>query len=91
VVIDVAGRVVVAGTTYGDLVGAAGGSDGFLRTFTHAGDVLSTHQFGTAGSDFVTGLAADAEGSALTIGYTSGALGDTNPGNIDTFVRKSAR
>jgi len=90
-VIDVAGRVVVAGITYGDLAGAAGGSDGFLRTFTHAGDVLSTHQFGTAGTDFVTGLAADAEGSALTIGYTSGALGDTNPGNIDAFVRKSAR
>jgi hypothetical protein len=91
VVVDVPGRVVVAGTTWGDLAGGAGGADGFLGTFTDAGDVLSTHQFGTSGGDFVTGLAADGDASVFTFGQTSGALGDTNPGNIDAFVRKSAR
>ena len=90
-VVDAAGRIIAAGTTFGDLAGTAGNSDGFLRTFTDDGDVVSTHQFGTGGGEFVTGMAADAEGSTFAFGHTSGALGDSNPGNIDAFVRKSAR
>jgi hypothetical protein len=48
-----------------------------------------THQFGTVGSDGVTGAVADAAGNVYAVGYTSGELpGQVSWGPIDAFVRK---
>jgi hypothetical protein len=87
-----AGGVYVAGNTQGalpDQVAAGGLSDAFVRKYDRAGNELWTRQFGTPGSDFVAGVAADA-GGVYVAGNTQGAL----PGQVaaggqaDAFVRK---
>mgnify|MGYP002620031772 CR=1 FL=1 len=46
-------------------------------------------QFGTTGSDGVSALAVDQDGSVIVLGVTEGALpGQTESGSLDCFVRK---
>jgi len=77
--------VYVAGYTQSDLPGQtfAGGDDAFVRKYDTAGTVLWTRQFGTSGSDRVTGIAADASGV-----YLSGFTGAFTAGGQDAFVRR---
>src|SRR5262249_54190957 len=81
--------VYVAGFALGALPGqtSAGGDDAFVRKYDTAGNELWTRQFGTPGSDQVTGVAADAAGVYLS-GFASGTLpGQTGAGGQDAFVR----
>ena len=86
-----ASGVYVAGTTSGTLPGQAstGGQDAFVRKYDFDGNVLWTRQFGTAGTDTATGIAADASGvyvAGSTRRHLPGAR--TSAGGSDAFVRK---
>ena len=91
VAIDAAGSVVVAGATDGALVTDAhhGEFDVFVRKFDPAGPSSWTRQFGTAETDYATGVALDLLGNAYVVGYTRGALaGQVSAGGTDAFVTK---
>jgi beta-propeller repeat-containing protein len=87
---DAAGNIYVAGRTRGNLAGASGGQDGFVRKFSPDGTTLWTRQFGTTFDDSAEGLALDSGGNVYLTGYTGGNLdGQTNSGGeFDAFVRK---
>jgi len=93
---DASGGVYVAGNTNGripnqtgGLEPSAGGNDVFVRKYDPAGNALWTRQFGSAGADLASGVAANASGEVYVAGNTSGALpGQTSAGGEDAFVRK---
>jgi hypothetical protein len=89
IAVDATG-VYVAGATEGVLPGqtAAGDSDGFVRKYSIDGAEIWTRQFGTAESDEILAMAADASGIYVA-GTTSAALdGQRAAGSVDGFVRK---
>ncbi|MBM3775453.1 MAG: hypothetical protein FJW37_09860, partial [Acidobacteria bacterium] len=82
------GGVLISGEASGALPGqtGAGGRDVFIRGYDGSGNEVWTRQFGSAGSDFAAGLAADA-GSASLSGSTDGVLaGQTSAGGADAFA-----
>jgi hypothetical protein len=82
--------VYVAGPTSGTLPGqtSSGGSDAFVRRYEHDGTELWTRQFGSATTDWTTGIAVDGSG-VYVAGVTDGTLpGQTSSGGWDAFVRK---
>jgi hypothetical protein len=89
VAVDGDGRIVVAGTTRGDLVGTnAGARDAFVRVYTADRAVAWTRQFGTAAEEINARVAVDAGGNVIVAGSTLGALEGVNAGGYDGFVRK---
>ena len=83
-------EVYVVGWTYGALdrshaVNANG--DAFVRKYDANGRVLWTKQFGTTAEDYANAIAVDATG-VYVVGNTLGALGGSNAGGWDAFVRK---
>lgn len=89
VTVDSAGNVLVAGHTNGSLNGPNRGVwDGFVRKFRADGRHVWTRQFGTAGNDFVTGVAVDPSREVVMAGQTFGSLGALYRGAGDAFVRK---
>lgn len=89
VAIDAAGDILVAGETSGALAGeSAGFSDGWLRKYDAAGEVVWTRQFGSDATDELRGVATDPEDNVLLVGSTYGALGDTDLAGADIWVRK---
>src|SRR5262245_7281702 len=86
VAVDASG-VYVAGRTSGTLPGqtSAGGVDALVRKFDSAGSVVWTRQFGSSGSDYANGVAANAAG-VYVAGYTTDAVpGQTSTGSNDGF------
>jgi hypothetical protein len=89
VAVDGGGNVLVAGHTNGDLQGSnAGHYDVWVRKLDADGATLWTRQFGTGTSDYGGGVAVDEDGNVLVSGATDGALGASDPGDRDAFVRK---
>ncbi len=94
---DGVGNVYIGGRTNGDLggpnLGAPGSYDAWMAKYDEEGNLLWTRQFGTAVSDGIYGLSADALGNVYASGYTRGDLfapyhGSGAPGDNDTFVAK---
>jgi hypothetical protein len=85
-----ASGIDLSGFTTGALPGqiGAGGQDAFVRRYDADGIELWTRQFGTAGTDSATGVAADAWGIYVS-GFAGGTLpGQTGAGGPDALVRK---
>jgi hypothetical protein len=80
------GSVYVAGSANdaipGQVSGGSGFSDGFVRKYDAAGNVLWTRQSGTAGIDSVNAIATDATGVYL------GGFYDTGGFNFEIRVQK---
>jgi len=86
--VDGIGNVFIAGDTYGDFGGSAGGRDMFLGKFDAQGNLLWTRQLGTSATDIGWGVAADGAGGAFLGGYTWGSLGAQNAGLEDVAIAK---
>lgn len=85
---DANGNVYVVGNTAGDLDGSFVGSlDVFIRSYTSAGDLRWTRQFGTVTIEEAIGVATDADGNVYVAGQTLGALEGPNAGGADAFIR----
>lgn len=83
------GRIAVVGLTDGALTETATGTrDAFVATVASNGTPLEIYQFGTTGADIVQSVDVDASGHLVVVGSTQGALGGTNLGSDDVFVRK---
>jgi hypothetical protein len=90
--LDEAGNLYVVGATRGiwdGQVRIGGFLDAFLLVVDQAGQLLTTTQFGTAGSDMASGVAVDSQGNVYVTGRTDGAFrGQTNRGGFDAFAAK---
>jgi hypothetical protein len=83
--VDGSGNAYIAGMTWGNLGGpSAGLFDAFVRKYDADGNVSWTRQFGTARSDFATGVSADGFGNV----YVSANLFDYVADEVDMFLRK---
>jgi hypothetical protein len=84
--------VVVGGSVVGALDGqtASGREDAFLRAYDRRGNELWTVQFGSAGVDFVRGVAIAKDGSIFASGQTRGQLQPPQQ-TVDGFVMRLAR
>lgn len=82
--------VYVVGRTTGVFAGQSGygDSDGFVRKYDSAGNVLWTHQFGTASGDVPRDISANPALGLLITGDTSGTFLDSkrSTANNDAFV-----
>ena len=77
------GRLLVVGSTDGVLPGEVtnGDRDAFVAELDSEGSLLAVRQYGTAGYDRALDIAVMADGSIVTLGYTSGAFpGHTGEG-----------
>lgn len=86
---DSAGNVYVTGYTSGALDGNvnSGGNDFFVANYDSAGNKVWTRQLGTAGNDRAAGIAADASGNLVVVGFTDGGLdGNASAGGVDGFI-----
>jgi hypothetical protein len=88
---DTAGNVVVAGYTPGSLAGPNKGStDAFVIKYAFDGTEQWRRQLGTKGEDGAAGIATDAVGDIVVVGWTAGSLGGPNEGGLDAFIVKYA-
>ncbi len=85
------GRIAVVGGTNGDLANptaaARAENDAFVRVVDADGDIVWTHQFGTAVDDHLNRVAIAGDGTVIVFGVTDGALAATNAGARDVFAR----
>lgn len=89
VVVDASGNCFLSGHTAGNLGGpSAGGSDAFLAKCDASGNLLWTKQFGTAGQDEATSLAAHPAGGVYSVGYTAGNLAGQSAGSYDAYIAR---
>lgn len=86
IVANANGDVTVVGWTEGDLAGAHGFADLFLRRYEADGDVVWTSQYGTPNLDMAYSVAETADGSLVVTGRTFGALSGLNADAADFFV-----
>lgn len=90
--VDGAGNVFVSGNiSSGELPGQSsqGDGDAFVKRFDPEGNERFVYQFGSSAFDRVFSVHADAKGSILLAGQTSGALSaDSIQGGGDAFVLK---
>lgn len=84
--IDDDGNVYVGGRTNGNLAGAVGSSDCFLRILSSNGNTLDTYQFGSPQNEGVSGVAVDANQRVYVAGQTMGGLQGPLVGSTDGFV-----
>lgn len=89
VAVDPSDDVVIVGTTTG-IVGSAnaGGPDVFVQKLSSSGQVIWSHQFGTANEDYGAGVATDDQGNIYVVGTSFGSLPGAGGAPEGTFVRK---
>ncbi|MBA2664333.1 MAG: SBBP repeat-containing protein [Bradymonadaceae bacterium] len=91
IAIDADDNLYVAGYTASWLPNAtsSGGVDGFLARYDADGERKWLKQFGTAGDDYVHGVAVGPDGNIYVAGGTNGAFeGFENAGEFDAFVAR---
>jgi outer membrane protein assembly factor BamB len=83
-------RVLIAGRSAGALAGPAQGfGDAFVAAYSHAGELLWTHQLGSPEPDAALAVSVDASGAVLVAGETRGMLAGARTGNDrDAFLAK---
>jgi hypothetical protein len=85
--VDSAGNALIGGFTRNSLEGVnQGASDAFVAKYSSEGDRIWVRQIGTSKTEGVSGLAIDSNDNIAIGGRTSGSLGGTYLGTVDTFV-----
>ncbi len=86
--LDAAGHVWIGGYSGSSFAGHtnANNSDAFVAQYDSAGNLLNTMFWATAGTDYVTGLAAAPDGSVSVSGWTQGTLGVAYLGGADAWA-----
>lgn len=80
--------IYVVGDTEGSLGGNhAGGTDAFISKFDAQGELMWSSQIGSSGQDDFRAVALTSAGTVVSVGRTSGTLGDSNLGGSDALVR----
>lgn len=88
---DGEGNVYISGGTGGSLGGANQGDPSgntYVAKYSRDGTLLWTRQLGTSTWDSLHGVATDGGGNVYISGYTNGALGGANRGQIDAWIAK---
>lgn len=91
VAVDSKNNVFVGGITDGLFNGSTDVriNDAFVAKFDSNGNQTWLKQFGTSSTDYVNGIAVDADGNVIVAGYTLGSFsGYTKAGFSDAFVTK---
>ncbi|MCC5830684.1 MAG: SBBP repeat-containing protein [Phycisphaeraceae bacterium] len=96
--VDTDGRVIVAGSTQGQIAGSINSNNGDWDPFVVAIEVgapsypLWTTQFGGTGSDYADAVVVDTQGHIYVVGFTTGSeIGDVQFGGTDAFLVKLDR
>lgn len=89
IAVDSSGSIAVVGTTSGTLEepGTNHTNDVFIRKYDTNGNILWTHQFGTAYRDLGRSIAVDSKQNFWIAGMTNADLVGANQGNWDGFIR----
>jgi hypothetical protein len=88
---DTAGNIVVVGVTAGSLGGPnKGHSDAFVVKSAPDDTLKWRRRLGSWNYDLAYGVAADAAGNVVIVGYTKGSLVGPKKGGVDGFVAKYA-
>jgi len=87
---DAAGNVYATGQAAGSLDGNTflGETDVYLVKFDSSGSRLWTQQFGTAVTDYPTGVVTDAAGNVYVCYYPNDSLGVLNGQGLDAYLVK---
>ncbi len=89
IAVDSEGNSYITGYTYGNFaVTKLGYGDIYIAKYDTSGNQIWIKQFGSAGGDFVGGIAVDSAGDSYLTGYTDGDLAGTNLGGEDIFIAK---
>jgi hypothetical protein len=90
IAVDGDGGIYATGTSEGlPGIAGAGGVDAFLRKYDVLGVEQWTRQFGSSNVDSGDAVTVDANGTAIVVGTTYGALpGFTNAGELAVFVQR---
>lgn len=87
--VDSNGNFYVLGRTHADIEGTnQGGGDALIRKYDNTGAPQWTRQFGTSGTEFLTGGALDSSGRLYVVGYTDGDLAGTSAGSSDAILMR---
>ena len=86
--LDAAGHVWIGGYSGSSFAGHtnANNLDAFVAQYDSAGNLLNTMFWATAGTDYVTGLAAAPDGSVSVSGWAQGTLGAAYLGGADAWA-----
>lgn len=80
------GNLYITGTTYSSLAGTHQGStDALFVKYDPEGNLIWSHQFGTAQQENLDGIVTDPDGNLYTVGYTAGELFDSPSANANGY------
>ena len=86
---DGAGGLFVSGFTFGAFAAPlSGSSDAWVGRVDSSGVILWARQAGTTASDSAWGLCANGSGGFFVTGFTTGALGGPNIGEVDGWLAR---
>ncbi|MFO0622452.1 MAG: SBBP repeat-containing protein [Polyangia bacterium] len=91
---DSQGNLYVAINSTGSVDGKSnqGDYDGYLLSYSPAGQLRWTAQIASSKTDYITGLSVDRDDTLWVSGYTFGVLpSQTSPGRTDGFVARFAQ
>ena len=91
VAVDAAGDIYVVGRSSSDFGGETGLGhyDAFLSKFNSSGELQWTRLIGTNVEDYGSGVAVDALGGIIVVGWTYGTFaGQTLAGGTDSFIAR---
>jgi hypothetical protein len=89
--IDNSSNLYLSGMTFGTLPGnsSAGNLDAYVAKYDTNGNQLWIRQFGSPGSDEISGISTDSSGNAYVAGFTYSSLpGNSLLGEQDAYVAK---
>ena len=86
--VDETGSYFIGGYANGDIAGAVGGNDAFVRKYSSGDAHVWTRQWGTLVGEELYGIAVSPTTNLFVAGGTNGALVGANQGSSDAFLSR---